>query len=153
MRDRPEDTTVLTQHFLDNYNLKYAKKVRISHDGMDLLATYAWPGNVRELQNIVERLVLISDHSTLIDSDCLMPILHPGQTLPSSETRAPSFSLPAQKTLKAIVEDIEREVIAKALSEHGSTRKAAKALGIDQSTIVKKAKRIGIRLADEIIHQ
>ena len=56
------------------------------------------------------------------------------------------------RTLRSIVDEVEKNVIEKVLSELGSTRKAAKALGVDQSTIVKKAKRIGIRLADENMH-
>ena len=150
LRERVEDIEPLARYFLDNFNLKYAKKVRIGRDGMDLLLGYAWPGNVRELQNVAERLVLISDRSTIITSDYLMPMLYPDQTcLVSKPKLIPSATAP-NRTLKAIVEEVERSVIEQALREFGSTRKAAKTLGIDQSTIVKKAKRIGIRFPDEI---
>lgn len=153
LRERPEDIVVLAIHFLNNYNQKYAKKVRLSRDSMALLGSYAWPGNVRELQNVIERLVLISDQSSVIGHDCLMPMLHPGQ----ASGMAPSFTNPfldaPTRTLKSIIDEVEKNVIEKALREFGSTRKAAKALGVDQSTIVKKAKRIGLRNIDEIIHQ
>ncbi|WP_211705163.1 hypothetical protein, partial [Mycobacterium tuberculosis] len=51
-------------------------------------------------------------------------------------------------SLKKIVESVEKETIEKALKLYGSTRKAAAILEIDQSTIVKKAKRLGIKLSD-----
>jgi PAS domain S-box-containing protein len=149
LREHIEDIEPLTRHFLHDFNLKYAKKVRIGRDGLDLLLGYVWPGNVRELQNVIERLVLISDQST-ITSDCLTSMLYPNQSQPASDTRpAPA----PNRTLREIVNEVERSVIEEALNEFGSTRKAAKALGIDQSTIVKKAKRIGLKLGDEISHQ
>lgn len=147
LRERPDDIAVLTAHFLDHYNVKYSKKVRISRDGMEILSGYAWPGNVRELQNVIERLVLISDQSSIIAGDCLLPMLHPGEVRRSAEASPAIGGATAGQSLKAIVDAVERSVIEDALREHGSTRKAAKALGVDQSTIVKKAKRLGCVLS------
>ena len=140
LRQRQDDILVLSEHFLAYYNTKYSKKVRISRDGLALFASYPWPGNVRELQNVVERLVLISDQSSVLTGDGLLPMLRleqPSGTV-TPETRA------NVKRLKAMVSDFERSVIEQALRTHGSTRKAAAVLGVDQSTIVKKAKRWGL---------
>ena len=153
LRERPEDIAVLTSHFLGSYNVKYAKKVRISRAGEDLMRGYAWPGNVRELQNVVERLVLISEQSTVITGDCLLPMLHPGQARAGANPWIGTTATTPDRSLREIVDEVERQVIENAIREFGSTRKAAKTLGVDQSTIVKKAKRLGIRLVDEKFHQ
>ena len=154
LRERQEDIVVLTEYFLNTYNFKYSKKVRISHDALDLMSVYAWPGNVRELQNVVERLVLVSDQSSVICRDFLEPLLHLSAVPVGASV---SSSVPPEVTLerplKAQVEALERSLIERALREFGTTRKAAKALGMDQSTLVKKAQRIGVRLVDENNHR
>ena len=84
--------------------------------------------------------MLISEPSSELDLNDLLPILRLEQCvtslLPAAATTA--------KGLKEVVADFERSIIEQALREHGSTRKAATALGVDQSTIVKKAKRLGV---------
>ena len=140
LRSRPDDILLLAEHFFNDYNIKYSKKVRISGDALALFASYPWPGNVRELQNVVERLILISDQSSVIDGDSLLPMLRLEQPLPGPDAAPTS----PEKTLKEIVDEFERRIVEHALRQHGSTRKAAAALGIDQSTIVKKAKRLQI---------
>jgi transcriptional regulator with PAS, ATPase and Fis domain len=51
------------------------------------------------------------------------------------------------------VQNIEKKAIETALKHAGSTRKAAKLLKIDQSTVVKKAKKLGICVFDDINHR
>ncbi|HZG73763.1 MAG TPA: helix-turn-helix domain-containing protein, partial [Chondromyces sp.] len=57
-----------------------------------------------------------------------------------------SFSLtpPSEKSLKEVVQEVERDMIIRAIVKHQTTRKAAKSLGISQSTLVKKMQRLGI---------
>ena len=54
----------------------------------------------------------------------------------------------SELSLKEIVENVERKIIEKALKDYGSTRKAAAVLKISQSSVVKKAKKLGIQLSD-----
>ena len=144
LRERLEDIEVLTQHFLDIYNSKYGKHNVVECSGIDTLKQYSWPGNIRELQNIVERLVIVSDQNATITKEQIGTLLN----------IHPSYMLDLVRDelgLKEIVENIERQTIEKALSLGGSTRKAAKILKIDQSTVVKKAKKLGIVIKDERI--
>ena len=143
LRERCDDIAVLAQHFLNRHNRKYGKGIRIGREGMDLLANYKWPGNVRELQNVVERLVLISDAQAIVGRGQIAPLLNIDR----------GGACGAEPSLKARVEALERVAIERALRSYGSTRKAAAALGVDQSTIVKKAKRLGLRVADDERHQ
>jgi TyrR family helix-turn-helix protein len=56
---------------------------------------------------------------------------------------------PEQTSLKSAVDELEKQMIKQALKKHGSTRKAAKVLGVDQSTIVRKAQKYNIALNDD----
>ena len=136
LRERREDIGLLVRHFLSMCNAKYGKSVMIDESGLQTLQRYDWPGNVRELQNIVERLVIISDAMLTISGPRIAGILNiePFVLGESDESMG----------LYAVVEETERRMIEKALRLGGSTRKAAALLKIDQSTIVKKAQKLGV---------
>ena len=62
LRERGGDIPLLVEHFLRLYcasNKKPAKQVQ--PDMMEILENYPWPGNVRELENVIQRLVIMSD--------------------------------------------------------------------------------------------
>lgn len=141
LRARAGDIEDLTKHFLTMYNTKYSKYTTFEREALAVLEHYGWPGNSRELQNIIERLVIICDSHAVISADKVKNILN--IELPFEEL------LNEELGLKQIVENVERKTIEKILKAYGSTRKAAKVLKIDQSTIVKKAKKLGIQLRDE----
>ena len=146
LRSRHQDIEPLARHFLEIYNLKYTKNTVIEPLGFEMLRQYSWPGNIRELQNIIERLVIVSEHNGTISNEQIGNLLN---IHPSYMTEL----VVEEMGLKEIVNNIEKKTIEKALALCGSTRKAAKVLKVDQSTIVKKAKRLGISLRDENTHQ
>jgi len=136
LRERPDDTDLLVRHFLSMFNAKYGKSVLIDTSGMQTLQRYAWPGNVRELQNIVERIVIISEPTVVVSGARIAGLLDIEPfALDDSDENVGLYEL---------LEATERRMIEKALRVGGSTRKAAALLKIDQSTIVKKAKKLGI---------
>jgi transcriptional regulator with PAS, ATPase and Fis domain len=61
LRERKEDIPVLAQHFLGQFNTKYAKNKKLTQGAMSLMIEYNWPGNIRELENLLERLVIIGN--------------------------------------------------------------------------------------------
>src|SRR5205085_8093785 len=62
LRERSEDIAELAEFFLKRYNARFRKKVQgITDVTMAMLKRYWWPGNIRELENLVERLVAVSD--------------------------------------------------------------------------------------------
>ncbi len=131
LRERKLDIIALSKHFSDIYNDKYNKNVTFVGAAFDALCAYPWPGNVRELQNIIERLIIISMPSDAISEKQLRPLLG----LAKDE-----FPLRSNASLKEIVGDFEQKVIERAIETYGTLRKAAKALDVDQSTLVKKRK-------------
>lgn len=136
LRQRPEDILPLAQYFLQKFTSTYNRPKVLDAQVNDVLYAYSWPGNVRELQNVIERLVVTSRHEHIRLED-----------LPANIRYFSQQHLAAgQGTLKQIMENVERQIIEDALRKHKNTRKAAMALGIDQSNVVRKAKRLGIRV-------
>ncbi|WP_025640420.1 sigma-54 interaction domain-containing protein [Schnuerera ultunensis] len=139
LRERREDIPLLSIHFLDLYNSKYNMNKKLSDSALELLKWYSWPGNVRQLKNLIERLVLISPHDTISDDYIL--------NIAGKEDIDELYNL-GQKglTLDEAVSIVEKQLIYKALKKHGTTRKAAKVLGVSQPTIVRKTNKYGINL-------
>ena len=131
LRDRKEDILPLVNHFLTVANRKYHTNKSIYSDTIDVLESYSWPGNVRELENLMENLV-ITTPGDIIRRENLSERLKF-----STENRG--FTEDTEViTLKETVERAEYMAIQKAIRQCGSIRKAAVALGVDPSTIVRK---------------
>ncbi|RWU09462.1 PAS domain-containing protein [Pseudidiomarina gelatinasegens] len=129
LRERAEEVEALLQHYLSHFNAKYEFDCRWHSDVIARLQRYHWPGNIRELINLTERLVVTAEQS----------LITTGQ-LPR-EMRVDTGFTALGMSLKEQVEGLERELIEQALAMYGTTRQAAAALGIDQSTLVKKQQR------------
>jgi DNA-binding NtrC family response regulator len=66
LRDREGDIALLVDHFLRIYCASAKKPLKtLKPDVLEILEDYKWPGNVRELENIVQRLVVMNDSSTI----------------------------------------------------------------------------------------
>ncbi|SCZ78593.1 sigma-54 interaction domain-containing protein [Acidaminobacter hydrogenoformans] len=136
LRERREDIPLLAEHFLSTANQRYSKAKSLDSSAYKALLLRSWPGNVRELKNLVERLVIIGEAPVISDIE-----LFGNKVEEKSEFQAP---LSETSTLKERMDATARAAIEAALKKHGSTRKAAKALGISQPTLVRKTKELGI---------
>lgn len=131
LRERKEDIALLTNYLLMNMNEKYGTQKKIEPKALTVFEQYEWPGNVRELANIVERLI-VSDRSKWITFDSVINILGSKSVFEQE--------LLGLTSLKEATENVEKRMIESALKTHGSTYKAAKALGTSQPTLYRKAK-------------
>jgi Nif-specific regulatory protein len=61
VRERKEDIPRLLNHFQKEMEREYGRSLTLTSGALDLLLAYDWPGNVRELENLVERLVILTD--------------------------------------------------------------------------------------------
>lgn len=129
LRERTEEIEALLNHYLHHFNCKYELDCRWHRDVIDLLCRYPWPGNIRELINLTERLVVTAEQSLITTAQ-----------LPR-EMRADDGMGRVGVSLKEQVEALEQQLIEQALERYGTTRQAAAALDIDQSTLVKKQQR------------
>ena len=131
LRERKEDIPLFVQYFLEKFNKELNKKVAgFTPAALQIMTNYHWPGNVRELQNFIERLIVLSSN-TIISEDDL-------QSLSASTEVKP-------QTLKEALNNYERLLIKRALSESNNNRSlAAKKLGIARSSLNSKIEALGI---------
>lgn len=139
LRERKEDILFMVQAFLKKYCARHNKTKELHPTIMPRLLDHPWPGNVRELENIMERLVVTSPGTVITLEDL------PSFLRDAGGNGAAALAL-SGKTLKDILEEVEGKVLREALARHKTTRKAAEALGIDQSSVVRKAQKLGLRL-------
>ena len=132
--ERGDDIDLFKDYFLKKYNKKYAKKLSLSSKTLRVLKGYSWPGNIREFENVIERLIIIANDPTVAHG-LVEAMLHMEDQTPDTEVG---------KSYKELVQDFERQLLAKALQKYRTTTNAAKYLQLDQSTIVKKKQRLGI---------
>jgi PAS domain S-box-containing protein len=137
LRERPEDIPPLIEYFLCKYNDRYKMQKIVKAEVVERLLHYNWPGNVRELQNIVERMVVLTREQVIGLHNLplqIKPLL--------DEERRFHVDVPEVIPLKDALFQVEKKLILKAIQKYGTTRRAAEALGVDQSTVVRKFQRI-----------
>lgn len=133
LRERKEDIQLLANHFLAKYSRIYNTPKSLTDSALEALMAYPWPGNVRELENIMERLVAwgTSEHLERADIESVMVF--------ESDNPLDWYD-PEVTPLAEKLAAVERHEIMVALQLEGTTRKAAKRLGITQPTLVRRMK-------------
>lgn len=138
LRDRIEDIPLLVRHFLARY--APGREFVVPENTWKALMTQDWPGNVRELENVIQRAVALSRRNVLT------PDLVPRE--PATEG-GPGFyrqELAKGRSLRAILERIEKQIIRETLAEQGGNRsRAAEALQVHRRYLYSKMKKYGLR--------
>lgn len=137
LRDRREDIPLLVEYFVRRLGLSMGKKdIRVPEQTLKKLMEYHWPGNVRELRNVIERAMIISEGPYLVIDD-----LEP--------QRSPLSPEPLSQSL----EEVERAHILKVLESTNwrvsGKGGAAEILGLKESTLRARMKKLGIRRPPE----
>jgi PAS domain S-box-containing protein len=127
LRNRKDDIPLLVRHFLDEFNRHFGYEKTLSPEVLDKLVNYPWPGNVRELKNVIERMVVMSPGSE-IGMESIPESIYARKYMPRQGAR-----------LKDAVEETERYLIEETYREHRSWKKVAEILGIDRTTVFRKA--------------
>lgn len=139
LRERRSDIPILVQYFLDKYNQRHPNmQARISEEAMVYLWEYDWPGNVRELENLIERLVVLSEDGLIRVENLPLNI----RTF-LSDKKIPKPQLGAEGIdLNQAVEEFEYRLIDEALRRtKGNKQAAARLLGLKRTTLVAKLRR------------
>ena len=139
LRERRSDIPLLIRHFLEKHNRKRAgRPARLSEEAMVHLWEHDWPGNVRELENLLERLVILSE-------DGMIEVEHLPSNIRSliSEKKIPRPTLGEDGLdLNTAVEEFENRLIEEALRRtKGNKQAAARLLGLKRTTLVAKLRR------------
>ena len=139
LRDRHDCVIPLIRHYIDKFTQKIGTRKRLTRAALDSLTAYPYPGNVRELMNICERLVVMSETELINLSDLPMQI-----TSHTPLNKLSSHDLPHGISLQQTLEQVEKEVLKKALQQFHNQTEIAQALEVNQSTIARKLKKHGL---------
>jgi DNA-binding NtrC family response regulator len=127
LRERRNDIPLLTQYFLNKYNARYEREVKLTESGLKALKDFTWQGNVRQLQHLIERLSILAPNGR-IDGEAVedaIAAMEPGGV--------------AGETLAETEADQIRRVLA---ATGGNKSRAAAILGIERKTLYRKLERM-----------
>ena len=135
LRERREDITPLSQHFIRKHAAAIRRNVTaISEEAQRKLEAYEWPGNVRELANVIERAVVLGWGSTITLED--LP-----NRMAAARTTAGTETLSYREGVNAA----RKQLVMKALFiTKGNRSAAAKVLGLESKYLLKLMKSLGI---------
>lgn len=135
LRDRMDDIDALARYFIANCNGKYRMHKKIDDGFIGMLKSYDWPGNVRELEHTIERAYVMADGNNLGRDDL--------ERLLQEERAGDARGIVCLDIvpLKEAKKEVEKQLVSRAYKKYGSTYKAAEALEVDQSTVVKIMKK------------
>ena len=127
LRDRENDIVLLANAFAHKYAAELDRSpVSFTDNAIRIMKGYVWPGNVRELENVVQRLMIMSDREIIEAAD-----------LPSMM----KTGLPRDAGVDRTLAEVETEHIRNVLSGvDGNKTRAAEILGIDRKTLREKLK-------------
>lgn len=137
--ERIEDIPLLAQFFIERYRKKFNKPTEeITKEALEVLSRYPWPGNIREFENLIARIIALSNSKNITVDD--IPIEYHLKSLIKEKSTRKNNSM-----LVVAVEAFERNCIIQALKKNKMSRKkAAEGLGMPLSTFKFKLNRLGI---------
>jgi len=139
LRERKSDIPLLVQHFLAHFIKTKKRRIQgIDNEVMNRLLEYHWPGNVRELENIIERIVILTNNETISIHD--LPEKIPTH---SRDEQQVLFEIPEEGiSLDHAINEFEKKLILQALDKTGWIKnKAAQLLNLNRTTLIEKIKR------------
>lgn len=127
LKERTEDILPLIYHYLQHFNKKYGRDVKLAPGTLQMFVGYPWEGNNREIENVIERIVITVDDVVTVED------------LPLSMQEAAVEQ--SGQSLYKMLEEVERNIILKAYKTYGSSYKVAEFLQISQSAATRKIKK------------
>ncbi len=149
LRERREDIPLLAQHFVRKHNYVGGRNIEFTVSAIRFLASLDWRGNVRELENLIHRMLVMTDTDTISEKD-LEAICSTSDT---------SSMVDFFVAMKSYIEDavrnkcdvavemerIEREFLIEAFRQAGgNVRKTAEITGLPKSTLFNKLQKYNI---------
>lgn len=144
--ERKTEIPTLIDHFLHKYNEKFGTVRTITPDAVEYLQDCSWPGNIRELENIVQRLLISTKNDNITVFDVTKELHADLYNSVNIEFDSEEFEANRKLTLDTIVDNFERSILKFAYEKYGSSRKAAKAIGISQTQFIRKKNKYKITL-------
>jgi transcriptional regulator with GAF, ATPase, and Fis domain len=146
LRARSGDIALLSNHFLNKYAEKYRKQIAgLKNETLQIMESYYWPGNIRELQNVIERLVILTEPGTeSIPANLLPESLLDNSN--STKSKSDIISTVKSTNIRKKKADLEKDMLIQALLKNNWKQTgAAKELGLHESTLRYKMRKFGIK--------
>lgn len=139
LRERKEDITFLTTHFIQLYNQLLNRKIKgLTEEVLSFFNLYHWPGNVRELKHTIEYMMNVCEDDLLTEKD--LPVMlksHYTKAKKEKDIQIQSFSL------RENLQQLEKKLIDEALEQtNGNIMQAAKLLDIPRQTLQYKLQKL-----------
>jgi NtrC-family two-component system response regulator AlgB len=134
LRSRPADLRRFADHYAKHFAARCGRQLDgFTEDALASLCGYAWPGNLRELRNAIERAVILGRQPQITAAD-LPSELRPGTAGGMTSPNGGAMTL----------EQLEEQHIRRVLAQTRTVVEAAEILGVDQATVYRKIKKLGL---------
>jgi Nif-specific regulatory protein len=149
LRERVEDIPRLVEHFVAKFSRTSGKPIRgVTPEAIALLSGYAWPGNVRELENAVERAMIVARGPEIQAGDLefgrrASSAMSPTVPVPALPVTPPQ-GVPTRPLSARLLDEEKREIMAAVERCNGNIAGAARALGINRSTLYYRLRKHGL---------
>ncbi|MBI4515779.1 MAG: sigma 54-interacting transcriptional regulator [Deltaproteobacteria bacterium] len=151
LRERREDIKALAYLFLEQFNREFGMDKVLASETLARLGQADLGGNVRELKNLLARLVLACEEKEIQPRHLLAELERRAEPIAAAgpnTVREPSAAPDDSRPIKARMEDAERDILTRCVAECKSTYEIAARLGMNQSSVVRKLKKYGLRCAN-----
>jgi two-component system NtrC family response regulator len=134
LRERREDIPLLARFFLDKYTRAFGKALKVDHKVLEAFDTHLWPGNIRQLENLMERLVALTDGKVIRLDDLPDAFSHPATDVGNVILNFPPQGIS--------LDELEEHVIREALIRNDwNQSKTAKFLQITRNTLIYRMQK------------
>ncbi len=151
LRERPEEITLLTDHFLALYSREYGRElITLSKRLRQGFMEYPWPGNVRELENMLKRIVVLQSEDSIAEEifgarASLLPNVAAEEDGPEPELDPTQDGVSLREIGKRAARVAERRALRQVLYQtNWNRKKAAKILEVSYKTLLQKIKECGL---------
>ena len=151
LRKRRADIVPLAKYFVERYNREFGLQKALGVKTLEFLENQPFRGNIRELQNLIQRLMIMTDYQIIEVRDVLqaLSVDLSEAGAPAEEPAVPAFQAALEGgSLKEMLGRREREILRLYQQQYKSTRKMARLLGISQSSVVRKLHQYGLQAED-----
>lgn len=151
LRKRRADIVPLAKYFVERYNREFGLQKALGVKTLEFLENQPFRGNIRELQNLIQRLMIMTDYQIIEVRDVLQALSADLSEAgaPEEEPAVPAFQAALEGgSLKEMLGRREREILRLYQQQYKSTRKMARLLGISQSSVVRKLHQYGLQAED-----
>jgi two-component system response regulator AtoC len=142
LRDRKDDLPEIISFLMEKLNLKLNRRFQsVSRTCLDAFSDFSWPGNLRQLENVLERMMLLSDGTEIQGGEILDQL-----KIELENTQSLEGGNSFREIVRRQTQNLEKDLIEKALEEmDGNITRTAEHLGISRKGLQLKMRELGIR--------